>query len=62
MNIYEPTGKKLKSWPQWVTQLSDENLKLKQKVEELSKENLELKRRCCDLFTEVMETNARHEA
>ena len=44
MNIYEPTGKKLKSWPQWVTQLSDENLKLKQKVEELSKENLELKR------------------
>ena len=30
MNVYEPTGKKVESWPQWVTRLSEENLELKE--------------------------------
>ena len=58
MNVYEPTGKKVESWPQWVTRLSEENLELKERVEQLEKENFELKKRCCDLFSEVIEAKA----
>jgi predicted RNase H-like nuclease (RuvC/YqgF family) len=58
MNMYEPTGKKIEGWPQWVGRLSEENLELKKRVEQLEKENRELKRRCCDLFSEVIEAKA----
>ncbi len=60
MNVYEPTGKKVESWPQWVTRLSEENLELKERVEQLEKENFELKRRCSELFTDVIEAGARN--
>jgi len=60
MNLYEPTGKKMESWPQWVGRLSEENLELKKKVEQLERENAELKKRCCELFTDVIEAGARN--
>ena len=34
MNIWSPTGKKLKSFPQWVDQLLKENGKLLRKLKE----------------------------
>ena len=58
MNLYEPTGKKLNSWPQMVGRLEDEKKELEKKLHKLEAENAELKRRCCDLFKEVIETNA----
>jgi regulator of replication initiation timing len=60
MNIYQPTGRKLKSWPQEVGRLSEEVKELTKQLEKLEVENSELKRRCCDLFKEVIEANASH--
>ena len=40
MNIYEPTGKKMESWPQWV-RLSNENIILKRRIAELEKQLME---------------------
>jgi regulator of replication initiation timing len=53
MNVYEPTGKKVESWPEWVKRLSEEN-------EKLRKENMDLKKRCCDLWREVTEERAKN--
>jgi|TARA_R100000005_G_C4801220_1_gene92732 hypothetical protein len=41
MNIYEPTGKKMESWPQWVQRLSNENIILKRRIAELEKQLME---------------------
>jgi predicted RNase H-like nuclease (RuvC/YqgF family) len=60
MNVYEPTGKKIENWPQWVGRLSEENLELKKKVEQLERENAELKKRCYALICEVIEAKASH--
>lgn len=58
MNLYEPTGKKMESWPQMVGRLQEEKKELQEKIDKLEAENRQLKRRCCDLFKEVIETNA----
>lgn len=58
MNVYEPTGKKIESWPQWVGRLTEENEQLKKTLQKLERENAELKKRCCDLFSEVIEAKA----
>ena len=43
MNLYSPTGKKLESWPQWVTRLINENNKLREKIAQLKKQLAEKK-------------------
>ena len=45
MNLYDPTGKKLENWPQWVERLSNDNIVLRRRVAELEKQLAEKKRR-----------------
>jgi len=41
MNVYEPTGKKVESWPEWVKRLSEENEELRKRVRDLEKRLME---------------------
>ena len=43
MNVYTPTGKKLESWPQWVTRLLKVNQELREEIAELKKQLAEKK-------------------
>ena len=61
MNIYEPTGKKIESWPQWVGRLVKENEKLLLRNRKLEEENLGLKRRCCELYEDLCEERRKNE-
>ena len=61
MNIYEPTGKKIESWPQWVGRLVKEKDKLVLRNRKLEEENLGLKRRCCELYEDLCEEKSKNE-
>jgi len=61
MNIYEPTGKKIESWPQWVGRLVKEKDKLVLRNRKLEEENLGLKRRCCELYEDLCEEKRKNE-
>jgi len=61
MNIYESTGKKIESWPQWVGRLVKENEKLLLRNRKLEEENLGLKRRCCELYEDLCEEKRKNE-
>ena len=61
MNIYESTGKKIESWPQWVGRLVKENEKLLLRNRKLEEENLGLKRRCCELYEDLCEERRKNE-
>ena len=43
MNVYTPTGKKLESWPMWVTRLLKVNQELREEIAELKKQLAEKK-------------------
>ena len=62
MNIHKPTGKKVSSWPQMVTRLTEEREKLVVENKKLEEENMGLKRRCCDLWKDVMEAQAKNDS
>tara|TARA_Y100001973_G_C4980658_1_gene224041 strand:- start:124 stop:315 length:192 start_codon:yes stop_codon:yes gene_type:complete len=61
MNIYESTGKKIESWPQWVGRLVKDNEKLLLRNRKLEEENLGLKRRCCELYEDLCEEKRKNE-